>query len=85
MNQPVARGPFVGNFQSAALVNTDLLDPTRGLRQGSASLSRPFAMLAKMGSFNLQAETFLLDDCWPYGEMSWLPPGETQTYGWEAT
>ena len=62
-------------------MNTDLLDPTQGLREGSASLNRPFAMLATMGSFNLQAETFLLDDCWPYGQMSWLPPGETQTYG----
>jgi hypothetical protein len=81
VNQPVARGPFVGNFQSAALVNADLLNPTLGLVEGSATLSRPFAMLGKMGSFNLQAETFLLADCWPYGQMSWQPPGETQTYG----
>ena len=36
VDQPVARGPVIMN----ALVNTDLLDPTRGLCEGSADAQR---------------------------------------------
>ncbi len=43
---PVARGPLPG-----ATVNSDLLDPTRGLREGSASLTRKYPLLGKMGSY----------------------------------
>ena len=41
VDQPVARGPQIMNAQ----VNTELLDPTRGLLQGTASLTRNGPML----------------------------------------
>ena len=62
--QPVARGPMVG-----AEVNADLLDPTRGLRRGSATLTRGYAMLSKMGSFQIEANTLMLDGRWQYPQM----------------
>ena len=46
---PVARGPLPN-----ATVNSELLDPTRGLHEGSASLTRKFAMLGTMGSLHDQ-------------------------------
>ena len=64
VNQPVARGPLAG-----AEVNADLLDPTRGLREGSANLTRGFAMLGKMGTYHLNANTVMLDDRWQYPQM----------------
>ncbi len=73
---PVARGPLP---LAGATVNDDLLDPTRGLRQGTASLTRRYAMVAKMGSFNLEAASVLLDDRWQHGQMSWSYGGDTAT------
>ena len=64
VNQPVARGPLTG-----AVVNADLLDPTRGLREGSSNLTRGFAMLGKMGAYTLKANTVMLDDRWQYPQM----------------
>ena len=61
---PVARGPL-----PAATVNSDLLDPTRGLREGSASLTRRFPLLGKMGSYTISAQTWLIDDKWQYPRM----------------
>jgi hypothetical protein len=65
IDQPVARGPVL----FATQVNRDLLDPTRGLRSGWATLDRLYAMLAKMGKFHLRADSHLLDDKWQYHEM----------------
>jgi hypothetical protein len=65
VNQPVARGPL----PLGATVNTRLLDPTRGLREGSAEMTRRYAMLGSMGSYRLHAETCLLDDKWQYQRM----------------
>lgn len=67
VNQPVARGPLTG-----AVVNTNLLDPTRGLREGSATLDRRFTMLAKLGIYHLRAGTEALDNRWQYGQMGLL-------------
>ena len=39
---PVARGPL-----PAATVNSELLDPTRGLHEGSAELTRPYPCWAR--------------------------------------
>ena len=64
VNQPVARGPLTG-----AEVNVDLLDPTRGLREGSSNLTRGFAMLRTMGTYHLNANTVMLDDRWQYPQM----------------
>ena len=54
---PVARGPLL----PWAEVNSDLLDPTRGLLTASADLDRAFPMLSSMGSYNLTARSALLD------------------------
>jgi hypothetical protein len=62
VDQPVARGPQIMNAQ----VNTALLDPTRGLLQGSASLTRNWPMMGKWPAYQLQAATCLVDDQWQY-------------------
>lgn len=61
---PVARGPL-----PAATVKEDMLDPTRGLRRGSADITREFPLLAKMGEYEMDARTHLLDDKWQYQRM----------------
>lgn len=58
---PVARGPLQGTS-----VNPDLLDPTRGLREGSASYAVTYPLLSKMGSRTVTAQTWLIDDKWQY-------------------
>ena len=58
---PVARGPLPG-----ATVNSDLLDPTRGLLEGSASLTRGYPLLGKMGRYTMDAQSWLIDDKWQY-------------------
>jgi len=66
---PVARGPMILDTP----VNRDLLDPTRGLRQGSADLTRRYPMLGKLGRYRFETKTFILDDKWQYRRMglSW--------------
>ncbi len=61
---PVARGPLSG-----ATVNSSLLDPTQGLREGSAELTRTYPLLAKMGSYTITARTWLIDNKWQYQRM----------------
>jgi len=61
VDQPVARGPL-----PAAVVNRDLLDPTRGPRSASADLSRDFPLLPTLGPYQVHAGTQFLDDLWQY-------------------
>ncbi len=61
---PVARGPL-----PQATVDSNLLDPTRGLREGSAELTRKYALLGTMGSYTIGAQTWLIDDKWQYQRM----------------
>jgi len=61
---PVARGPM-----PAATVNSDLLDPTRGLREGSAEMTPRYPLLGKLGSYTIKAQTWLIDDKWQYQRM----------------
>jgi hypothetical protein len=66
VNQPVARGPL----PYGTTVNAQLLDPTRGLREGSAEMTRGFPMLGtKLGRYSVRAKTYLLDDQWQYQRM----------------
>lgn len=65
LNQPVARGPM----SSAVTVHEELLDPTRGMRISSASLSRSFPMLAKTGDYQFHPQFVLVDGKWTYTEM----------------
>jgi hypothetical protein len=63
INQPVVRGPTVGDFG----VDSDVLDPTVGMQTGSADLQRPFAMLKRMGTYHLRAEERAFSqNCWQY-------------------
>lgn len=64
VDQPVARGPLPG-----VQVQRDLLDPTRGLREGSSDIARRYPMLATLGGYHLEAHTWLLDDKWQYQRM----------------
>jgi len=67
VDHPVARGPL----PQGTVVHTELLDPTRGLRHTSAKITRDFPMLKKMGQYDLEANTRLLDNKWQYLRMSW--------------
>ena len=69
---PVARGPLPNGF----LVHEDLLDPTRGLRRGESHLVRRFPMLAKLGEYDLEPKTRILDDKWQYQRTKWPEEGE---------
>jgi len=61
---PVARGPM-----PQATVDSNLLDPTRGLREGSAGLTRKYPLLGTMGTYAITAQTWLIDDKWQYQRM----------------
>ena len=65
LNQPVARGPLPAETS----VHADLLDPTRELRTGLATLKRLYPMLGKMGSYRLSTQSVLVDGKWTYSEM----------------
>ncbi|MBU4272379.1 MAG: pilus assembly protein [Planctomycetes bacterium] len=49
--------------------NTDVMNPTLGLLQGSADMVRQFPMLGKMGQYHLNAQTELLDNTWDFQRM----------------
>jgi len=66
VDQPVARGPML---PGGTVVNRDLLDPTRGFRTATASIERPWTMIASLGSYRLRAETCMIDDKWQYQRM----------------
>jgi hypothetical protein len=67
----------MGSLQNPPiLADNDKLDPSRGLREGTAAVSRRFPMLRSLGSFTVQAQDYLLDDKWQYQEMG-IP---TNTY-----
>ncbi len=62
---PVARGPLPYN----TVVHEHLLDPTRGLQQGSAEIERDVPLLPTLGPYRLESEDFLLDDTWEHQRM----------------
>jgi len=63
---PVVRGPALGGTQ----VNRNLLDPTRGMLQGTATFNRVFPLLPRMlGNFTFRLRHPLLDDGWQYPRM----------------
>jgi len=66
VDQPVARGPAL---PFGTTVYRRLLDPNRGMRQGTARLQRPFPMLQRLGDLRFTAETELLDQKWQYWGM----------------
>jgi hypothetical protein len=61
---PVVRGPVL---MGSVGVNSDLLDPSRDLREGSASLTHALPMTRR--NFRQQAKTECLDGFWRCTEM----------------
>ena len=51
-------------------VNTEVLDPARGLRTGTAGLTRKYPMLSTLPAYQLGAKTCMLDDRWQYPQMN---------------
>jgi hypothetical protein len=64
VDQPVARGPL-----PQANVDASLLDPTRGLREGTADKTVPYPYLKKLGGYHINARNWLIDDKWQYQRM----------------
>ncbi len=67
VDQPIARGPMPAD----TVVNEPLLDPARGLRHGTAEITREYPLLSSMGEFTQRARTRLLDDRWQFWQMRW--------------
>jgi hypothetical protein len=63
VDHPVARGPVL---PLGTAVNSGLLDPSRGFREGSANLRREFPLLRRLGPYALAAHANLLDNPWPF-------------------
>jgi hypothetical protein len=61
---PVARGPL-----PPATVNSELLDPTTGWREGDAELTHKFPMGRSLRTFTIAANTWLIDNKWQYQRM----------------
>jgi polyhydroxyalkanoate synthesis regulator phasin len=63
IDQPVVRGPMVGDFG----VYSDVLDPTGGMQSGSADLQRTLAMLRSLGTYHLHASAHAFSqNCWQF-------------------
>ncbi len=60
---PVVRGP---TLPFGTTVNSAVLDPSRGFRQGSSGIWRQFPLLRRMGGYSLSAGTNLLDNLWQF-------------------
>lgn len=64
---PVASGPLPGGVR----VSGGLLSHLRGVRIGSAEITRRPPMLGKMGPYRLTVDGPLLDDRFQYGQMGY--------------
>ncbi len=65
LNHPVIRGPMPNGF----VVHDSLFHPGRGLRQGSAEMSRRFPLVSSLGSYHLSARHRVLSHFWDHREM----------------
>jgi len=73
VNLPVVRGPTLSDASGAyaALVNSELLDPSQGFCSGNSQVHRNFVFLQKMGPYDLSAQTHMLHDKWQFWQFSW--------------
>ena len=62
IDQPVVRGPTLGQPPNQVNVFRDLLDPTRGLMQGTSSIRRSPPLMPSWRQFNFNLVHQLLDD-----------------------
>jgi hypothetical protein len=65
LDQPVVRGPMLGQTQ----VQRDLLDPTRGLLQGTSDIQRTPPLMPTWTKFKFDLRQELLDDGFQYLRM----------------
>jgi len=76
VNLPTVRGPTLTIPRASGLsavivvVNSELLDPTRGLHTGAAELERKFPLLASLGMYHLASHQHLLDNKWGFRGMN---------------
>lgn len=69
VNLPIVRGPTLDlNLGPDRIlqVNSNLLDPSGGFREGHADLDRGFAMVARWGQYHLHAHDEMLENLWQY-------------------
>jgi hypothetical protein len=65
VDQPVIRGPMVGDFG----VDRDLFDPTQGMREGNSTVSRGFPLMSRLGRYTAHAATQALNNRWVWETM----------------
>lgn len=65
VHHPVVRGPLPNGF----VVRDDLLNPGRGLLEGSASLTRRFPLATSVAPYSIHSRTQLLQRFWDHKEM----------------
>lgn len=69
VDRPVVRGPVLDLGIDAARtlqVRSSLLDPSLGFGEGHSDLTRRFAMVARLGSYAIQAQDYLLENLWQF-------------------
>jgi hypothetical protein len=69
LHLPVVRGPVLDLGLDATRtlqVRSSLLDPSLGFGEGHSDLTRRFAMVARLGSYALHAQDYLLEHLWQY-------------------
>jgi hypothetical protein len=71
VKKEVARGPQFSSGGCTMSVYEDVLDPSRGARDGTSDLTRAYPLLPKLQSYNLHGATMFLDDKWQYWRMYW--------------
>lgn len=82
INQPVARGPVIG----ASNVVTTLLDPTRGMMQGTSFIQQPMPLLPLFPPITYNLVHPLLTDGWQGGTGAMQTPANPANnsgiWGW---
>ncbi|MCS7237386.1 MAG: hypothetical protein NZ899_03845 [Thermoguttaceae bacterium] len=72
VNHPVVRGPLPNGF----VVRDQLLDPGRGLLEGSADLTRRFPLASNLPPYQVNSRTQLVQQFWDHREMGLFTTNE---------
>jgi len=72
-SHPVMRGPelvhsVLDGGMTATTVNSEIFDPERGPRAGTADLERALPLLTTLGNYHLHARDALLSNQWQFSE-----------------
>jgi len=63
---PIARGPALPD---GTTVNSNLLDPALGFREGTSRIQRAYPLMPKIGPYTLHAQANMLDDAWQFWQF----------------